>query len=51
MDAQLRHIGALGEDVLEAHRTRQHPDREDAERKTEVADPVDDEGLDGGSVG
>ena len=40
-----------GEDRFEIDRAEQHEDAEDAEREAEVADAVDDEGLDRGGVG
>ena len=42
---------ARRENRVEGDRTRQHEDEEDAEREAEVADAVDDEGLDGGGAG
>ena len=40
-----------GKMPLEGDRAEQHEDEEDAEREAEIADPVDDEGLDGRGVG
>ena len=44
-------VGRLGEDRVEVDRAGQQEDGEDAEREAEIADPVDDEGLDRGGVG
>ena len=43
--------GGGGEYRLELDAAINGEDREDAERKAEIAHPVDDEGLDGGRVG
>ncbi len=45
------HARCLAEDGPEVERAEDGKDREDAEGKTEIADPVDDEGLDRSSVG
>ena len=42
---------ARGKIAAKRDRAEQHEDQEDAEREAEVADAVDDEGLDGGGVG
>ena len=41
----------LAEHGVEIERAEDHEDREDAEREAEIADAVDDEGLDRGGVG
>ena len=41
--------GRVGEDGAEIDRAEQHEHAEDTQRETEIADAVDDEGLDGGS--
>ena len=49
-----RCVGELGdarEDLVEGDAVEQDEDQEDAEREAEIADAVDDEGLDGGGVG
>ena len=46
-----RSVGRLREDGVEADRAEQHEDAEDAEREAEIADAVDDEGLDGRGIG
>ena len=51
MDGLARHARRGGEDLLEADRAGQREQQEDAEREAEVADPVDDEGLDRRGVG
>ena len=41
----------LGEHLGEIERAEDHEDREDAEREAEIADPVDEEGLDRRGIG
>ena len=43
--------GPLAKISSKAIEPDRHPDGEDAEREAEIADPVDDEGLDGGGIG
>ena len=47
----VRDIGRRGEHGVELQRAEDHVDREDAEREAEIADAVDDEGLDRRGVG
>jgi hypothetical protein len=51
MDLLADEAGRRGEDLIERDRIGEEKDKENAEREAEVADAVDDEGLDGGSVG
>ena len=44
-------VGGGGEHRVVLHGVEQGEDGEDAERKAEIADAVDDEGLDGGGAG
>ena len=43
--------GRASEDRVEVDRAEDHEGREDAKREAEIADAVDDEGLDRGSIG
>ena len=50
--ARLREeVLGIGEDGVEIDRAEQHEDAEDAQREAEIADAVDDEGLDRGGAG
>ena len=44
-------LGGARKDLVEGDGAEQDEDQEDAEREAEIADPVDDEGLDRGGVG
>ena len=44
-------LGALPNTVPKSRRAEDHENREDAERKAEIADTVDEEGLDRRGVG
>src|SRR6266851_3800866 len=44
-------VGRAGEDGVELQRAEDEEDGEDAEQEAEIADPVDDEGLDRGGIG
>ena len=51
LDGRCRHAGAAAKTVSKSTRAEDQEDAEDAEREAEIADAVDDEGLDRGGVG
>src|SRR5215213_7910033 len=50
-EARIGEVADAREDALEGDRAEQHEDEEDTEGEAEIANPVDDEGLDGGGPG
>src|SRR5258708_26139005 len=51
VDGLAGETGRAMEDGLEIDRVQHQEHRKDAERETEIADAVDDEGLDGSGIG